>query len=298
MFTLIMCVAFASNVACVAGVIGFDIALTHNNALTAAEQAAFDAAEATWESLISGFQDTLSDTTLEIETNLTAIDGVGGTLGSAGPGTVKAQTELNFAYAGSGTMNFDTADTAVLDASGLLDDVILHEMGHVLGLGTLWNIPALGLGAPWDSMQNYYTDGTGQYTGANALAAWQGEFGQAGAAFMPVELGGGPGTANGHWNEIDSGGSATGITSTFAGANFGKDFQNEVMTGWIGGEVFISNVTLGGLVDLGYTVPSFTATAAVPEPSSFALLGIGAIVGWVRCRKSKRCQEPNSSIGS
>ncbi len=288
-FALAMCVAFMPNGSCVAGVIGFDIALTHNNAPTAAEQAAFDAAEATWESLISGFQDTLVDTTLEITTNLAPDDGLGGTLGSAGPTTVKAGNELNFGYAGSGVMNFDTADTANLALSGLLDDVILHEMGHVLGIGTLWNMTTLGLPVdPWHSMQNYYTDGSGQYTGPNALAAWQGEFGQTGATFMPVELGGGAGTANGHWNEVDGGGIATGITSTFAGANFGKDFQNEVMTGWIGSEVFISNVTLGGLVDLGYTVPSFTATAAVPESSSFALLGIGAIVGMVSRRRRRQ----------
>jgi hypothetical protein len=32
---------------------------------------------------------------------------------------------------------FDTADIALLDSLGLLDEVILHEMGHVIGIGSL-----------------------------------------------------------------------------------------------------------------------------------------------------------------
>ena len=35
-------------------------------------------------------------------------------------------------------MQFDSADLASLEAQGQLVNVILHEMGHVLGLGTIW----------------------------------------------------------------------------------------------------------------------------------------------------------------
>ena len=288
-FRLPLCVAamLLASSPSMADTIGFDIVFTHNNALTVAEQSAFNAAEATWESLIAGFQDTIGDITLEISTNLTNIDGVGGTLGSAGPNTIKVGAGAHFSYAGSGTMNFDTSDTANLAAAGTLGDVILHEMGHVLGIGTLWNIPSFNLGSPFNGTQNLYTAGTGQYTGVNAIAAWQGEFGQA-DAFMPVELGGGSGTANGHWNEVNGGGSPTGIVSLF-GPNAGKDFQNELMTGWLGGPTFISNVTKGGLIDLGYIVPSFqpSSTAAVPEPGTFAfcLIMMGGVA--VRRRRLK-----------
>lgn len=280
----LLAVSLTSSSSTMADTIGFDIVLIHNNALTTAEQAAFNAAEATWESLITGFQDTIDmNTTLEISTNLTNIDGVGGILGSAGPTSVKAGAEVNFAYAGSGTMNFDTSDTANLATAGTLGDVILHEMGHVLGIGTLWNIPALGLPAIWDGTQNLYTDGTGQYTGANAIAAWQGEFGQA-DAFMPVELGGSPGTADSHWNEVNGGGSPTGIVSLF-GPDAGKDFQNELMTGWLSGPTFISNVTKGGLIDLGYVVPSFRSSAAtVPEPGTWAFCLI--MIGGFKARRT------------
>lgn len=36
-------------------------------------------------------------------------------------------------------MEFDEADVAQLEADGELEAVILHEMAHVLGLGTLWD---------------------------------------------------------------------------------------------------------------------------------------------------------------
>jgi hypothetical protein len=35
-------------------------------------------------------------------------------------------------------MQFDTADLASMQANGTLNDVITHEMGHVLGIGTIW----------------------------------------------------------------------------------------------------------------------------------------------------------------
>ena len=44
-----------------------------------------------------------------------------------------------------GSMRFDTDDLSSLEAQGLLDEVIKHEMGHVLGIGTLWGAGQLGL---------------------------------------------------------------------------------------------------------------------------------------------------------
>jgi hypothetical protein len=40
-------------------------------------------------------------------------------------------------------MIFDTADLARLEEGGGLVDLVTHEMGHVLGIGTLW--PVMGL---------------------------------------------------------------------------------------------------------------------------------------------------------
>jgi hypothetical protein len=143
-------------------------------------------------------------------------------------------------------MQFDSADLAGLQSSGLLYDVILHEMAHVLGIGTLWSSSAVGV----PGFQELYVSGTGQYTGANALAAWRTEFNQPSATFVPVELGGGAGTANAHWNEVNGGGSNTGFVSNITG----RDFRFELMTGWLDGPTYISSVTMGSFQDLGYIV--------------------------------------------
>ena len=44
-------------------------------------------------------------------------------------------------------MQFDSADLASMEASGSLYGVILHEMGHVLGIGTSWAYRGLLTGA-------------------------------------------------------------------------------------------------------------------------------------------------------
>eukprot|EP00924_Labyrinthula_sp_SR-Ha-C_P014607 maker-scaffold_34-snap-gene-3.15-mRNA-1 protein AED:0.03 eAED:0.03 QI:218/1/1/1/0.75/0.6/5/451/367 len=65
-----------------------------------------------------------------------AIDGRGGVLAQAAP---CAFDDSRFEFPLLGGMQFDTADLDVLDERNTLVDVVTHEMGHVLGLGTLWN---------------------------------------------------------------------------------------------------------------------------------------------------------------
>lgn len=239
---------------------------------------AFTNAAATWQSLVTGYLDGvvanrsanssygIGDTidTLFITANVAFIDGVGGILGSAGPDEVILD-QSGFLMASDGGMNFDSADIANLASDGTLEDVILHEMGHVMGFGTLWQA------------NNVYTNNSGEYTGAGATAFWQSEFGQVGTP--DVELGGGAGTANGHWNEVDNGSGFTGITDPF-----GRDMRYELMTGWLNsdtqGTPFISNMTLASFADIGFTV-NFQA---IPEPSSAALL---VVAGFVVCYRRR-----------
>lgn len=248
--------------------LGFDISLNFINPPSSSEAAAFAAAEATWESLILGYQDTVGFGSVTIDVNLGNIDGVGGTLGSAGP--TSGVVTSNFLYATVGSMNFDTSDIPGLGSA--FEDVVLHEMGHVLGIGTLWSASA-ATGGSVTGRQELYTVGSGQYTGLSGLAAYNAEFGQSGS-FIPVELGGGPGTANGHWNEVDGGAGLTGITEVDAP---NRDFRNELMTGWLNDPVFISDTTVRSMEDLGYIV--------VPEAGTSVLFLFGGLALAVRRRR-------------
>lgn len=247
----------------------FDIQVTNLSGLTPSQIAAFAAAEATWESLIPFYKPGINIPALVIDASGVPIDGPGGILGQAGPtaGTVQGTPDL-FLLATAGIMEFDTADLAALEASGALGEVILHEMAHVMGFGTLWSASAATSGTVTNA-QEVYVNGTGQYTGTYGLNAWRNEFmgpgAGPGAAFVPIELGGGPGTANGHWNEVNGGAGLTGITDSL-----GRDMRNELMTGWLNSPTFISDTTVQSFWDIGYST--------VPEP--LTILGAGTAVGF------------------
>lgn len=255
----------------------FDIVIDFGSStFTTSQQAAFTNAEATWESLITSYKDPISSgTTLTISANNPGIDGVGGTLGSAGPTTGTWALGGSYLYATEGAMSFDSADVAALETNGTWEAVILHEMAHVIGIGTLWSSSAVG----FSGFQELYVDGSGQYTGATGLAAYQQEFvGQESATFVPVELGGGPGTADGHWNEGD-GGLTTGITRN----SDGQDMNLMLMSGWLNAGSYISDTTLGSFEDLGYNTT--LVLTSVPEPSSVSLLAAGLLGLGLRRRR-------------
>ncbi len=223
----------------------FDIQIVFGTGLTATQQAAFAAAELRLESIIIGDVPDVVDPVLgaiddvRIAASGVAIDGAGGILGQAGPDNVRAGSFLPF----SGTMQFDTADLAALEASGLLQDTILHEMCHVLGFGTIWTNLNL--------LQNPAQSGGSdpRFTGAMATQEFNARFGTTGSS-VPVEATGGPGTADGHWRE--------------------SVFDNELMTGFINfpGPNPLSRVTIAQFADLGYQVALTSADSYLRAPSN------------------------------
>ena len=75
---------------------------------------------------------------LEITARIAYIDGSGGVLGQAGP-----QWYWTNGIAINGMMEFDSADAADMVASGDWGTVVLHEMLHVVGIGTMWEVAGL-----------------------------------------------------------------------------------------------------------------------------------------------------------
>jgi hypothetical protein len=157
----------------------------------------FTAAAARWEEIITADLPDINASSiglgiiddLNIAATIEFIDGVSGILGSAGPEYVRNSNSLPL----TGIMRFDSADVANLVAAGQFDEVILHEMGHVLGIGTIWNRFA---GLIDVAKLNYF--------GANALAEYRKLKGDQTLTSIPLEDGGGGGTAGSHGRRTSS----------------------------------------------------------------------------------------------
>lgn len=230
---------------------GFQITLSFDAGVTASQRLVFQRAADRWSQIITGDLPSVTDNgtfvdDLLINASVRMIDGVGGILGQAAPTDVRVgQRGLPW----KGRMEFDSADVANMEANGTLQSVILHEMGHVIGIGTLWSdfgvLEGRGTADP-------------EFVGANALREYQSIFNLPNAAGVPVENGGGPGTRDGHWRE--------------------SVFRTELMTGFAeppGTPMPISRITVGSLQDLGYAV-TYAAADPFARPAIVAILGSGS----------------------
>ena len=98
------------------------------------------------------------------------IDGPGNILGGAFPCLVRTVGFLPLL----GDMLFDVADLNQMVANGTIGDVILHELLHMVGIGTIWGPPpALNLVTGFGGPDPQFTGGTARaaYTAAGGPAA-------------------------------------------------------------------------------------------------------------------------------
>jgi hypothetical protein len=231
-----------------------------NTQPTPTQKAAFDIAAAHWAQLIlaGGPPYTVvpsdhvpGDTTcpeitgqvidgIVIYADLKAIDGINNVLGSTGVCIIRDNGLLPVQAA----MTFDTADLPGLESNGTLNLVILHEMGHALGFGTIWhiNLPSEANYTPTVSTNDFLSGFPGSdpsFNGPNARTAFFGAI-AAGTTFtgtaVPVEGSFGSGTRYSHWRE--------------------SLFSNELMTGFLGPGLInpLSAFTVQQFHDLGYVV--------------------------------------------
>ncbi len=82
-----------------------------------------------------GFADFVDD--LRIFAGIGDIDGAKGTLGRGGTRIARRNRQSGALVTKIGTIAIDAADLEWMSDTFLLE-VILHEMGHVLGFGTFW----------------------------------------------------------------------------------------------------------------------------------------------------------------
>ena len=245
----------------------FEIELVFINNGTPSQDAAFASAADRWMDLLDGGLDdvdfssnpvtadlclqgqpaissTINDLRIYIDIN--PIDGPLGTLGQAGPCQIRFSSQLPVI----GFLQLDSDDVARLEQDGDLKVVILHEMGHALGIGTLWNNfdtllvnPSIPSNAGADT----------HFAGAAAIAAFNAAGGTAytEGASVPVENQAMEGASDAHWRE-----SVLGL---------------ELMTPELrpGATNPLSAITVESLADLGYSVDGsgadpFTATFSAP----------------------------------
>jgi hypothetical protein len=231
----------------------YTITVRYLTPMTPARQAVFDAAAARWAGVITGdladiavnqpagafcgatypaINENIDD--LLIFVTLDSIDGPGMILGSAGPCAYRVVGGVATRFSVIGAMRFDTADVALMETNGIFNAVIQHEMGHVIGIGSLWNVSNPPPGLP--PLLTGAGGADPQFTGANAIAQFNAN---GGAVYLgtpvPVENCCGAGTRDSHWRESVMG--------------------KELMTGFVS---FVSNplsaITIGSLADMGYTV--------------------------------------------
>ena len=247
---------------------GFAIELRYIDLPTASQQQAFEQAVRRWSDLIPGKAeptpvkldpgscgpgspavDQIVDDLLVL-VRLDSIDGFSGTLGVAGTCAVRSAGRPPLVS----RLVLDTADVATLEAAGgdRLVDLILHELAHALGFGTLWVRRGLLVNPSLPASRGADT----HFRGPAAIAAFDeiGGVGYTAGEKVPVENeSGGPGTRDTHWR-----------TSVFV---------NELMTGFLTrGSNPLSRVTLASLEDLGYEVDlaaadTFKPTLAPPAPA-------------------------------
>ncbi len=229
---------------------GYEVSVQYLSCVTAPQEAAFVSAVARWSTIITGdvvdlagltFSPGLCGTNAPALVNRTVddllifatiepIDGPGRILGSAGPCFIRVANNLPVI----GLMRFDVADIDALEAGGQLTSVILHEMGHVIGIGSMWNNfgllqQASPVGGP---ARDTYHNGAGAIAGFDAIG---------GATYtqgnkVPVENMYSSGTINSHWRESVLG--------------------SELMTGFLNSNSAnpLSLLTVRSLADFGYQI--------------------------------------------
>lgn len=194
--------------------------------MSALRQDVFRRAAARWDEILDTSFDPVILDGVEIDgvvitASIEPIDGAAGVLGQAGPTILSPQSERPIA----GVMQFDLADVLRLELDNSFEDVVLHEMAHVLGFGTLWT--------RFDLISGSGTVNP-RFTGIRAAREYAALTSDPDDG-VPIANTGGAGTREGHWRELI--------------------FGDELLTGFLSGASRpISRMSVAAFADMGYRV--------------------------------------------
>lgn len=186
-----------------------------------------------------GFGPSVNGTSLDdiiVMINISGIDGPGNTLGQAGPCVIRTGAE-DTSLPAVGFLTLDIHDLEPLVGTETLTELVFHEVGHILGFGTVWEQLDLIQGA-----------GSNQsaFTGVSAVDEYLAAGGS--GTTVPLENLGGAGSIDSHWRE----------------SVFGNEIMTSVAEG-AGVSQPLSRVTIASMGDLGYDVD-----LAVADPFALA----------------------------
>jgi hypothetical protein len=189
---------------------------------------------------------------LVIYASIDSIDGRGNILAEAGPCYIRTNNGQQDYRTSIGILKIDSADVTTLAGSGNLQQVITHEMMHVVGFGTFWDDSSANLLINYGANVSYI--GAGGIAGCKAIGG-----NNTCASSVPVEGSqGSDGTINSHWRE--------------------STFGNELMTGFINsGTNPLSVMSIRSLEDLGYTVNPAVADA-YPDANTHVVINLRSIL--------------------
>lgn len=201
-----------------------------------------------WEQIIVGKTSTNEyDITMQITFDSNLADNI---LGQAG---VMQYAHVNGKYIPTrGLMILSTKNWEQQKAAKKRDGLtngyytVLHEMGHILGIGTMWHA-------------NKLLNGQGQYIGPSALREYRRICRNENIPYLPIENDGGGGTAGYHTEEgLEPNVSLDNRVAYVDGHKHSlPGLDKELMTGWaeVDAEVEpLSAISVGMLEDIGYEV--------------------------------------------
>ena len=184
-----------------------------------------------------------------------------GILGGASINTVYYFGSMSFGntFPASGTITLSDSYLPTLkstthdDGNTSYYHVFLHEVGHILGIGSLWSITDFPKTSyTEDSTTKYY------YTGEKALAEYKNyfqDFSYNDFLGVPIEDDGSSGTVNVHPEEGTEG--SVSSDDRYINGIFHPGLDTELMTGWLDSSPTnapLSRISIAFLEDMGFVV--------------------------------------------